>query len=471
MNTPLCDFVEQYRQSNISRFHMPGHKGQMVSSAPFDIGGADSCYPWDITEIQGADDLYHAEDIILASEQNATSLFGSRQTFYSTEGSSQCIRAMLFLALQHASVSGRPYIMAARNAHKTFLYACALLDLDVYWLYPDKADNTHSLCTCPISPETLKEHLACLSEQERPFAVYITSPDYLGTMQDISGLAKVCHQFHLPLLVDNAHGAYLHFLTPSIHPLDLGCDLCCDSAHKTLPALTGCAYLHVGKDAVYPYETEVRHAMALFGSTSPSYLLLQSLDRCNMILEKDYPVQLADCIAERNRICRILSQKGYSFLNVSSASAHAYDELRIVFDAGAMHTNGNLLADFLREQKIECEYADQDYVVLMLTPYNRPLDFNRLETLPAFTKSFHSPISAKCSIPAVTPGQSVCSIRQAIFAPSKTVSLEQAHGKICAAPAVSCPPAIPVIISGELISDEVIELCRHYQIDHLQVVI
>ena len=113
---------------------------------------------------------------------------------------------------------------------------------------------------------------------ERLCAVYITSPDYLGGVQDIAALAEVCHARGVPLLVDNAHGAYLKFLSPSRHPLDLGADMCCDSAHKTLPVLTGGAYLHVAKGAMAAYEAEARHSLAVFGSSSPSYLILQSLD-------------------------------------------------------------------------------------------------------------------------------------------------------------------------------------------------
>ena len=122
MTTPIVDFVRQYAASGTSRLHMPGHKGQSL------LG----CEPWDITEIQGADELYEAEGIIAESEANASRLFGTVHTYYSTEGSSQCVRAMLFLALQAVPATGqRPVLLAARNAHKALLYAAALLDFDV----------------------------------------------------------------------------------------------------------------------------------------------------------------------------------------------------------------------------------------------------------------------------------------------------------------------------------------------------
>ena len=219
MTTPIADFIENYIKNDMSRLHMPGHKGTLYSE--------------DITEVKGADALYEADGIIAKSEQNATKIFGTKQTLYSTEGSSQCIKAMLMLALNNReNKSERPLVLAARNVHKAFISAAALIDFDVKWLMPKTTD---SLCKCIISKEQLKETLE--NSAKKPNAVYITSPDYLGNIADIRGLSEVCKEFDIPLLVDNAHGAYLKFL--GNHPIDLGADMCCDSAHKTLPVLTG----------------------------------------------------------------------------------------------------------------------------------------------------------------------------------------------------------------------------------------
>ena len=234
MNTPICDFVRSYAAKDPLRLHMPGHKGRPVL-------GPEAL---DITEVEGADVLYHARGIIRESEENAASLFGTAATFYSTEGSSLCIRAMLHLALLQAKEEGRePLILAGRNAHKTFLSAIALLDLEVEWLYPSQEAG---LLSCPVEPAQLE---AAFAGERKPTAVYVTAPDYLGNLLDIRALAELCHRHGALLLVDNAHGAYLHFLPQPIHPMDLGADLCCDSAHKTLPVLTGGAYLHISRTA------------------------------------------------------------------------------------------------------------------------------------------------------------------------------------------------------------------------------
>ena len=372
MTTPIVDFVRRYAQSGTARLHMPGHKGQSL------LG----CEPWDITEIRGADELYEAEGIIAQSEANATRLFGTAHTYYSTEGSSQCIRAMLCLAMQGVPRTGkRPVLLAARNAHKALLYAAALLDFDIRWLWPAPED-TGALCSCPVTVQALSAALEELAGQGRaPFGVYLTSPDYLGGMQDIAALSAVCDAHGVPLLVDNAHGAYLRFLPQNCHPIAQGAAMCCDSAHKTLPVVTGGAYLHLAHDAPVQDEAAVRGALALFGSTSPSYLILQSLDACNAVLAGDYPRRLVQCCAALEGLRRSLNKTAAARqCPVPLAVAGAQQEpMKLTLDAAALGCTGTALADALRRAQLECEYADPRYVVLMFTPENPAEDFARLE--------------------------------------------------------------------------------------------
>ena len=467
MTTPIVDFVRRYAQSGTSRLHMPGHKGQSLLGFE----------PWDITEIKGADELYGADGIIAQSEANATRLFGTVHTYYSTEGSSQCIRAMLCLALQAAPAAGqRPVLLAARNAHKALLYAAALLDFDIQWLWPAPQD-AGALCSCPVSAAKLTGALQGLAQQDkRPFGVYITSPDYLGGVQDIAALTEVCKDFGVPLLVDNAHGAYLRFLPQGgQHPIALGAAMCCDSGHKTLPVVTGGAYLHLGKNAPVRDEAAVRNALALFGSTSPSYLILQSLDKCNQILSEGYPLRLLQCCGHLTRLRRELNEAAVA-KHCPGPLALESEPLKVTLDAAVLGLSGTELAEKLRAAKIECEYADPRYLVLMFTPDNPPQDFERLS---AAVLRIAEELAGPVMLPEETAGEFAelerglhrrCTIRQAVFAPQEQLPAEQAVGRICAMPTVSCPPAIPIVVSGEQITPAAAAWMKRYHVEEVSVI-
>ena len=437
MNTPVADFVQRYAKAGTARLHMPGHKGRCF------LG----CEPWDITEIHGADALYEAEGILAESEQNAAALFGSQRTCYSTEGSSQCIRAMLYLAV---AASGSHTVVAARNVHRAFVSAAALLDLEIRWLWPEES---RSLCGCPISPAQLEETLHSLPEPTA--AVYLTSPDYLGGMAEIPALAQVCHQHGTLLLVDNAHGAYLRFLQPSLHPLDLGADLCCDSAHKTLPVLTGGAYLHLSPTAPAQLAPLAKSALGLFGSTSPSYLTLASLDLCNRYLAEGYPQRLTEAVERLAELRERLTAAGWR--------VEPSDPLRVTV-AAPRGVTGQELAGQLRRQGAECEYADRDVLVLMATPENTPEELAQ-----AAAALGQCPGEANPPQLPLARGERACSIRQAAFAPRETVDAAHSLGRVCGLPTVGCPPAIPIAVSGERITPEALALFAYYGIEQVEV--
>lgn len=442
MKTPIADFVKSYADSDVSRLHMPGHKGQSFLGIE----------KYDITEIGGADVLYSPDGIIKESEDNATSLFGTKHTFYSTEGSSLCIRAMIFLA---AMGEEKPLIIAARNVHKAFIYATALSDADVQWIFPKERKH---LCACEITREDVKTALE--KAAKKPCAVYVTSPDYLGNMLDIKGISEVCNKFGVPLLVDNAHGAYLNFLETNQHPIYLGADMCCDSAHKTLPVLTGGAYLHIAKTAPLSFSENARSALSLFASTSPSYLTLQSLDLCNAYFSCGYKEKLNETIKKISALKEHITKSGFT-LNKT-------EELKIVIHAPSSGYSGQELAEKLRNHKIECEFCDDEYLVMMFTPETRELDFERL------TRAF-SAVKAKKAVALSTPlvkaePIQAVSIRKAVFSSHKVVSVENAAGKICGSPTVSCPPAVPIAISGEIITEETAKIFKQYNIKEVEVV-
>ncbi len=441
METPICDFARQYAQEKPLRLHMPGHKG-------FGPLGVEQ---WDLTEVEGADVLYHADGIIQRSQEQASALFGSGKTLYSTEGSSLSIRAMLHLVTMYAAqMHKKPLIAAGRNAHKTFMTGAALLDVEVTWLYPQ---NRESLLSCEITPKDLEQTLQGM--EELPVAVYLTSPDYLGNRLDLQGISQVCHRYGVLLLVDNAHGAYLRFLPESLHPLDVGADLCCDSAHKTLPVLTGGGYLHISKSAPKLFFEQAEQAMALFASTSPSYLILQSLDAANRYLEEGYREKLAKA-AERIRTLK----EGLPFPQVGQ------EPLKLTLAPKAYGYLGTELASLLQQQGIVCEFSDPDFVTMMLSAELSEEDWERLQKALCAVKQ-REPISH--TAPPLPHGVKCCSLREALLAPSQNLPVESCVGRILGAASVTCPPAIPMLLCGERIDEAAIACFEYYGITHCRV--
>lgn len=437
MNTPIFDFVSAYARSGTARLHMPGHKGSPL------LG----CEGLDITEIAGADALYECEGIIAQSEENATALFGTGRTLYTTEGSSHVIRSMVTLAWQHRR-PGRERILAVRNVHRSFLYACALVGCEVDWLYPQPGSD-NSICSCQVSPAAVEEALA---NGPLPFALYLTSPDYLGHMADIAGIARVCRKYDVPLLVDNAHGAYLHFLEERAHPMDLGAWLCADSAHKTLPVLTGGAYLHMSPDAERSWGREAKGAMVMTGSTSPSYLTLQSLDLCNRYLAEGFREKLAACAARLDGMKAALIAHGIPLVGE--------EKLKLTVDAAGFGYTGEELGEALRQKGMEPEFTDADYLVCMFAPNGDwGGDMDRLEeallALPARPSRPRQELQLR-------PLEQRMPIRQAVFARHEWVGLDKAAGRVCGQPTVSCPPAVPIAISGEVITEDILPLFAAY---------
>ena len=444
MNTPIYDFARAYADRNTLRLHMPAHKGASI------LG----CEALDLTEIAGADSLYHADGIILESEKNAASLFGSRHSFYSTEGSSLCIRAMLFLIKKEAlSRSRAPLILAGRNAHKTFITAAALLDVDVDWIYPQNS----SYLSCSITPSELDSLLS--SYDEKPMAVYLTSPDYLGNIADIAEISKVCEGHGVLLAVDNAHGAYLKFLSPSRHPLDLGAHICCDSAHKTLPVLTGGAYLHVSKKAPELFYEEARNALSLFGSTSPSYLILESLDLANKYISENYPTVLTEFTEKLELMKSRFTEKGYTLLG--------NEPMKLTIFARDYGYTGEKLASEIAERGGECEFSDPDVTVMMPSPQLGDDGLTRLESILSDIKRL-DPLS-RPALPSPKPRR-ILSPKEAIFSGSEEIPTEECRGRIQASASVACPPAVPLVICGEEIDNDTVSLLNYYGIKKCRVV-
>ena len=434
MKTPIYDFVQNYANSDKKRLHMPGHKGK-------DLLGFEK---YDITEITGADALFVADGIIAQSEKNLAEIYETGASLYSCEGSSLCVRAMLYLATLYAREkspcdNSRDFVLAGRNAHSSFMSALALLDLDVKWLYPSKEQ---SYLSCQIAPEYLDK---CLDVcEKKPICVFITSPDYLGKVSDISSISSVCKKHGVLLVVDNAHGAYLKFLENDAHPISQGADMCCDSAHKTLSSLTGGAYLHISKNAPKSLAKNVKGAMSVFASTSPSYLILSSLDKLNESLVTTFKGELCDTVSLADGVKSRLIRAGYTLVSD--------EKLKITIKATDYGYFGYEIGEILEKNGIIPELADKEFVVLMVSTKTSKGDLDdlceELCKIPKKDKITTPVFDFEVLERKMTP-------RQAFFSPKERIAVENSVGRTFVGFILPCPPAVALVTAGEVITNEI----------------
>lgn len=443
IHAPLYKALVQHRQTELTSMHMPGHKGRADCLAP--LG---EMLGFDVTELPGTGSLFDAEGPTLLAEQAATRAFGSAGTFFSAGGCTLCIQAMLRLA----APSGGKIIMG-RTIHRSAIHAMALLDLTPIWVW-NRQDAGRGLAG-RIAPQDVA---AALRENPDAKAVYLTSPDYYGVMSDLRGICEQARSYGVPVLVDSAHGAHLRFLDHSLHPLAQGAAMCADSAHKTLPVLTGGAFLQIGDARYLP---DVRQAMALFGSTSPSFPILLSLDLCRAWLEEKGEAALAYAARQAASLNDLAKRVGFLL------PEGPCDPLHLTWNTAHAGRSGEWVARWLKRFGIEVEYADKAFLILLLSPFNTQADMDRLQkALESLPES--APFQPSGLLPAPPPV--VLTPRQALLAPQERLSVRRAAGRIAGQAACPCPPAIPVVMPGERITPECASLLEQSGIVEIQVV-
>lgn len=414
MRTPLRDAVQAYAASGRARFHMPGHKGR----------GPALDRSMDITEVEGCDSLYEASGPILELEREAARLYGAGASLLSAGGATLCIQTMLAMCGTGAK------IIAGRGLHRSALNAMVLLDQEPVWVYPACAGWFRGV----YQPEEIG---AALEQNQDAAAVYITSPDYFGVMSDLAAIAKVCQAYGKPLLVDNAHGAHLKFCG-GFHPMDCGAEMCSDSLHKTLPALTGGALLHLADSA---REGEARRAMAMFGSTSPSYPIMLSCEEALCWAAEQGRTAFTETSTQFAKLEELAS--AYGFLLPPTPS----DPAKLAVGFAPLGLEDAAFGGYLRGAGVEPEYIGGGICVLMGNSFNSKRDFEHLrqvlENTPQEPKERALP---PCPIPHL---QKVLSLREAAFSTCVEVSVESSAGRVAARESSPCPPGIPVVMCGE----------------------
>lgn len=444
-NTPLKRALDEYIRQDYARLHMPGHKGASIS--PFG-----ELMAYDVTEVEGTDSLFEDDGPLKELEEIFTRLYDTKGTVMSAGGSTLCIQAMLRMV---AKKEGR--ILAGRNIHAAAVNAMALLGLEPVWVYPNRKQEERLIGE--ISPDEIRSVLEKEKQEgtlDSLCAVYVTSPDYFGVMSDIRSIAQIAHEYGLPLLVDNAHGAHLHFLKEEYHPMQLGADLCCDSLHKTMPALTGAALLHTSDAKYCP---QMKGAMTVFGSTSPNYLIMLSMDSTAAFLMQDGAERIQQTVTRCEELRQKAREKGFVL------PQHC-DPMRLTLPLAGTGWDAQNFRKLLRKHKIMEEYLSDSGCVLLFSPFNREEDFKRTEALLDEVLIQKQPFTAF----PIVPSEKVMSLREAFLSPKESVSVEKAEGRIAAQVKITCPPGIPLVMPGERLHKEIIKILKNSGIFVIDVV-
>ena len=440
----LFKVLKDYKALNMASFHPPGHK----NNCDF----LNDLLSFDFTELDYTDSLFEANGAILKAEEYAAKIFGSKRTLFSAGGCTLCIQAMLRLV---GKSGGK--IICSRVLHKSAINTMALLNLKPIFIEQKQDLKTGFLN--PVDPFAVE---AALKTNEGVNAVYLTSPDYFGVLSDVKRISKICKNYNVPLIVDNAHGSHLGFLEENLHPLHLGADMTADSLHKTLPVLTGGALLHINNEK---YISRAKQAMALFGSTSPSYPIMASLDLCSDWIKNKAKIEYKKLINNLKPIKKILKEKGILI------PRGLVDPTRISINLNSIGLTGFDCAEFFKRFGLEPELYTEDFMVLILTPFNKDEDFLKLKNAfmsleikkaerfnPRFNKFFQKELLLKMSL------------NEAILSESEVIDVGKSENRISAGTVCPCPPGVPVVIPGEIVTREHIELLLSCGILFIEVI-
>ncbi len=418
------EIAKNYKKSKYSIFSMPGHKNRAKFIVP------KKAYGFDFTELSVTDDLYSSTGGIEQLEKDISNIFKSRFSCLSASGASLCVCAAMGIVKNFSSK-----ILISRFCHSSAINGISIFGIKPIWLSQKRDGITFK----PITAEQVEQKL---NEDDEVKAVFITSPDYYGKKTDIQAISRVCKAHNALLVVDNSHGAHLVF--NGEHPLKYA-DLVCDSFHKTLPCLTGTAALHIGNVEIS--KQYVKSLMQRLSSTSPSYLLVYSAAKCIDWMKKSGKKQYNNCYLNTRLLKNKIIKMGFD-VNIDGC-----DDVRICISANKKGINGFELSEILEKNKIVCEMSDFNCAVLIATPFNVKKDFSRLlRTL--------KNIEPKPSIPYSEyefhiPEKSF----ELCFAEGKKkekISVLNAKGRVSAENKYIYPPSRPVVLTGEIIDDEII---------------
>ena len=449
--------LEIYSQEDYYPFHMPGHKRNP------DTVNTDLPFDRDITEIEGFDNLHHPEGILKKAQETAANVYGTKECYYSVNGSTAAL-----LAAVSAAVPRKGQILVARNCHKAVYHALYLRNLIPTYVYPQMDQKWW--INGGISPDKVERALA---ENPEIKAVLLTSPTYDGVVSDIEKIAEIVHRYEIPLIVDEAHGAHFHFSNyfPT-SAAELGADLVIQSFHKTLPSMTQTAVLHNCSDRVD--SRLIRRFMGIYQSSSPSYILMASMDACMEKMSSDGNEMFREFTKILEKARRRLSECKYIRLvspEIGTAGVFDYDRSKLLFSTRYASMTGSELAQILLEKyHIQVEMETEHYVLALAAVGDSEEGFERLcqaieeidQEETQKKKEKREAEEPKARRTAYTSLSQFMSITDAMESESEIRKLEESVGRISAEFGYLYPPGIPLIVPGEQITGQFIRNMRIY---------
>ena len=450
----LYEKLEQYSKMNIVPMHMPGHKRNVKmlgNKLPYEI---------DITEIDGFDDLHHAEGVIKQIEDKAKKIYESKRSYILVNGSTCGLLAGI-----RSVVNAHDKILVARNCHKSIYNAIELNFLDPIYLMPKTNDIG---IDGGIDPKQVEEKI---KENPEIKLIVITSPTYEGVISNIKEICDIAHKHSIPVLVDEAHGAHIKFMEglEKYEALKAGADIVIQSIHKTLPALTQTSIMHIQGNLVE--ENEVARQLSIFETSSPSYILMSSINECLEIIENRKELFSKYSQNLQEFYSKVKDLKRLGILGNIIDKEEIYDKGKIVILTNKTNITGKQLAKILRnDYKIETEMSNVNYVIAMTSICDTKENFTRLlealkeidtkveeknteNNIDKFIKKTMKESAYLFKLP-----RKALSINEAIKNRNgKFINFKEAEGKISKEYIWIYPPGIPIIVPGEVISKNIIE--------------
>jgi arginine/lysine/ornithine decarboxylase len=458
---PLFDALREYAARGIYPLHTPGHKnGRFADEALISLVGSGGL-ALDLPSLEATDSTFHPTGCIRDSQALAAELVGAEESFFLTAGSTLGVAAAVMSCVPPGSTVALP-----RNIHRAVVNGLVLSDARPRFLSHDV------LSECGALGVTVGELENALDEEPRPAAVLLTAPSYYGLSRDLSEHAALCRSRGIPLVVDEAHGGHFHFL-PAGSPrpaLASGADLVVQSWHKTLGSLVGSAMLHVGRGSLVAPQ-QVRDALNLLQTTSPSYLLLASLDLARRLMARDGERLFARAVEHarelEDEIERIPRLRVLRPGDDPRMEGHLRDPLRLVVDVSGTGWTGYEVELHLRnELRVEDEMCDWTNVVYLLSPRDDRDAIRRLVSgLGSISDNPRRPArrySAEELAQMMQPPIPTLSMspRTAALGPKRSVALQESVGRVCAEVVCFYPPGVPLLMPGEIITGEVVDICE-----------